>query len=169
MLACHWIHTGLEGTLNNIALGALALGFVATVAGNAHGQSLRADTLRVAGLGQPVEVLRDRWGVPHIYAKNEHDLFFAQGYSAARDRAFQFEMWRRQATGTMAEVIGKREVQRDQGARLFKYRGNMASELAHWGATRICPIGEMQKPSLLWRHDGRPSLGDLVTWTHLEM
>ena len=92
----------------------------------------RTDTLRVSGLEQPVEVLRDQWGIPHIYAQNEHDLFFAQGYSAARDRAFQFEMWRRQATGTMAEVIGRREVQRDQGARLFRYRGSMAAELAHY-------------------------------------
>lgn len=92
----------------------------------------RTDTLRVSGLQQPVEVLRDQWGIPHIYAQNEHDLFFAQGYSAARDRAFQFEMWRRQATGTMAEVIGRREVQRDQGARLFRYRGSMAAELAHY-------------------------------------
>lgn len=43
-----------------------------------------------------------------------------------------------------------------------------ALELAHWGATRICPLGRMQNPSLLWRHDGRPALGDLVTWTDLE-
>ena len=94
--------------------------------------AVRTDTLRVAGLGQPVEVLRDRWGIPHIYARNEHDLFFAQGYSAARDRAFQFEMWRRQATGTMAEVIGPRELARDQGARLFRFRGSMEAEMAHY-------------------------------------
>lgn len=43
-----------------------------------------------------------------------------------------------------------------------------ALELAHWGASRICPVGRMQSPSLLWRHDGRPALGDLVTWTDLE-
>ena len=45
----------------------------------------------------------------------------------------------------------------------------IAIELAHWGVTRICPLGQMQNPSLLWRHDGRPSLGDLVTWTDWEM
>jgi Acyl-CoA reductase (LuxC) len=45
----------------------------------------------------------------------------------------------------------------------------MAKELAHWGVTRICPIGQMQNPSLTWRHDGRPSLEDLVTWTNWEM
>jgi penicillin amidase len=51
--------------------------------------------LRLAGLERPVEVLRDAWGVAHIYAATEHDLFFAQGYTAARDRTFQFELWRR--------------------------------------------------------------------------
>jgi hypothetical protein len=45
----------------------------------------------------------------------------------------------------------------------------LATELAHWGATRVCPIGQMQAPPLAWRHDGRPTLGDLVTWTDWEM
>jgi len=45
----------------------------------------------------------------------------------------------------------------------------IATQLARWGATRICPLGQMQNPPLLWRHDGRPALGDLVTWTDLEM
>lgn len=44
----------------------------------------------------------------------------------------------------------------------------LALELAKWGATRICPIGRMQNPPLSWRHDGRPALGDLVTWTDWE-
>ena len=42
-------------------------------------------TLEVEGLQQPVEILKDQWGISHIYAETEHDLFFAQGYSAARD------------------------------------------------------------------------------------
>ena len=101
----------------------------------------RDDTLRIAGLQKPVEILRDHWGVSHIYAKNEHDLFLAQGYTAARDRAFQFEMWRRQATGTMSEIAGRRELKRDQGARLFKFRGNMATELAHYHPRGAAIIG----------------------------
>jgi hypothetical protein len=44
----------------------------------------------------------------------------------------------------------------------------MARQLAHWGVSRICPIGRMQEPPAAWRHDGRPALGDLVTWTDLE-
>ena len=89
-------------------------------------------TVRVPGLSQPVEILRDRWGIAHIYAQTEGDLFFAQGYNAARDRLFQFEMWRRQATGTTAEVFGRRELKRDIGARLHQFRGDMRQELTHY-------------------------------------
>jgi len=41
----------------------------------------------------------------------------------------------------------------------------LATELARWGVTRVCPLGQMQSPPLTWRHDGRPSVGDLITWT----
>ncbi|MBD2757818.1 penicillin acylase family protein [Spirosoma validum] len=95
-------------------------------------QSQSANTITATGLQQPVEIIRDRWGVNHIYAKNEHDLFFAQGYSAAQDRLFQLEIWRRQATGTVAELLGPQETKRDIGARLFRFRGNMDQELKHY-------------------------------------
>ena len=42
-------------------------------------------------------------------------------------------------------------------------------QLAHWGVTRVCPIGQMQNPPLTWRHDGRPALGDYVRWTDWEL
>ncbi len=84
------------------------------------------------GLSQPVEIRRDRWGVNHIYAASEPDLFFAQGYAAAKDRLFQFELWRRQATGTVAEILGPREIERDRGARLHMFRGDLDAELAHY-------------------------------------
>ncbi len=86
----------------------------------------------VEGLDRPVEILKDKWGISHIYAETEHDLFFAQGYSAARDRLFQFELWRAQATGTTAEILGPRAIARDHGTRLFKFRGDMAGELNHY-------------------------------------
>jgi hypothetical protein len=44
----------------------------------------------------------------------------------------------------------------------------LATELARWGVTRVCQLGRMQQPPLAWRHDGRPALGDLVTWTDWE-
>ena len=84
------------------------------------------------GLDKPVEILKDHWGISHIYAETEHDLFFAQGYSAARDRLFQFEIWRAQATGTVAEILGSRAVDRDHGTRLFKFRGPMHEEMNHY-------------------------------------
>ena len=87
------------------------------------------ETLAAPGLSQPVEILRDRWGISHIYAQNENDLFFAQGYNAARDRLFQLEVWRRQATGTLAEILGPRELKRDIANRLFMYRGDLGPEL----------------------------------------
>ena len=77
----------------------------------------------IDGLNSSVEIIRDQWGINHIYAQNQHDLFFAQGYAAAKDRLFQFEIWRRQATGTVAELLGERELKRDIGTRLFKYQG----------------------------------------------
>jgi penicillin G amidase len=88
--------------------------------------------LTVVGLEKPVEIIRDEYGVNHIYAQNEHDLFFAQGYSAAKDRLFQFEIWRRQASGTVSEILGERELKRDIGVRLFKYRGDLEKEFNHY-------------------------------------
>ncbi|MDQ2712519.1 MAG: penicillin acylase family protein [Acidobacteriota bacterium] len=84
--------------------------------------------LRVAGLKLPVEVIRDRWGVPHIYAKNSDDLFFAQGYLTAHDRLFQLDLWRRIGTGKLAEVLGPQYLKRDRIARLVRYRGSWDDE-----------------------------------------
>lgn len=89
-------------------------------------------SLDLPGLDQSVEILVDRWGVSHIYAETEHDLFFAQGWNAARDRLFQLELWRRQATGTVSEILGERELQRDIGTRLFKFRRDLEQELNHY-------------------------------------
>ena len=87
---------------------------------------------KINGLEEEVEVLRDDYGINHIYANNENDLFFMQGYLAAKDRLFQFEIWRRQATGTVAEIFGEEEFERDLGTRLFKFRGDIEEELNHY-------------------------------------
>lgn len=81
-----------------------------------------------------------------IYVKGVANLRQAlEGADAIRDHVSTVGL---AATGTRAETLAK--------------------ELAGWGATRICPIGQMQKPPLTWRHDGRPTLGELVTWTDWE-
>ena len=79
-----------------------------------------------------VEVFQDNNGINHIYANNQEDLFFMQGYLAAKDRLFQFEIWRRQATGTVSEILGADELERDIGTRLFKFRGNIEDESNHY-------------------------------------
>jgi penicillin amidase len=83
---------------------------------------------KAAGVREPVEILRDRWGVPHIYAKNTDDLFFAQGWITAKDRLFQIDLWRRTGTGKLAEVLGPTAVARDRIARLVRYRGDWTKE-----------------------------------------
>jgi penicillin amidase len=85
-------------------------------------------TIAVEGLREPVEVLRDRWGIAHIYAKTAEDLFFAQGFVAAQDRLYQMEIWRRTGTGELADVFGSQYAERDRFARLVRYRGDMEAE-----------------------------------------
>ncbi|MBO8196965.1 penicillin acylase family protein [Streptomyces smyrnaeus] len=87
----------------------------------------------VPGLAQPVEILVDRWGVPHLYAASRTDLFLAQGFNAARERLFQLDLWRRRGLGLLSEVFGERYVEHDRAARLFLYRGDMAEEWAAYG------------------------------------
>jgi penicillin amidase len=84
------------------------------------------------GILEEVIVRRDSWGINHIEAKNEQDLFFSQGYLAAKDRLFQFELWRRKATGTTAELVGPAGLKSDIGARLLRYRKDMDLELNHY-------------------------------------
>jgi acyl-homoserine lactone acylase PvdQ len=81
--------------------------------------------LRAPGLRSDVQVVRDIWGIPHIYAQSTDDLFFAQGYVMAQDRLWQMEMWRRAAEGRLAEIAGPGAVARDRQTRLLKYRGPM--------------------------------------------
>src|SRR2546428_11002588 len=79
---------------------------------SARGRLAQLDgTITVSGLDSVVEVRRDRWGVPHIYAKTQQDLFFAQGFVAAQDRLWQMEMWRRVGGGRVGEGIGTRPVE----------------------------------------------------------
>ncbi|WP_426244367.1 penicillin acylase family protein [Nocardioides sp. LHG3406-4] len=87
----------------------------------------------VPGLSDPVEILIDTWGVPHIYAANDTDAFFAQGFNAARDRLFHIDLWRRRGLGRLSEVFGESHIERDRAARLFLYRGDMRAEWLAYG------------------------------------
>lgn len=89
-------------------------------------------TIHIPGLQRPVTVLRDRWGVPHIFAETQDDLFLAQGFVAAQDRLWQLEIWRRAGEGRLAEIAGPEAVERDRFARLLRYRGDLAAEYASY-------------------------------------
>ena len=79
--------------------------------------------LDVPGLREPVEVLRDEWGIPHIYAQNVDDLFMAQGYVMAQDRLWQMEMWRRWREGRLSEIFGPEAFDYDLRTRQMMFRG----------------------------------------------
>lgn len=117
--------------LNRRIAALLASGLIVVLAGCAAPGG-KKDTIDMAGLSQPVEIVRDKHGVSHIYAQNQNDLFFAQGFSAARDRLWQLDLWRRQGEGKMAEQFGPRFIEQDRAARLFLFRGDMQAEFASY-------------------------------------
>ena len=85
-------------------------------------------TVTVPGLLAEVEVIRDPWGVPHIYADNLDDLFLAQGFVQAQDRLWQMDMYRRAGEGRLSEILGPDALRHDRVARLIKYRGPWTDE-----------------------------------------
>jgi penicillin G amidase len=84
---------------------------------------------RLLGLQQRVEVLRDSYGVPHIYAQTAYDLFFMQGYVTAQDRLFQMDLYRRAGAGRLAEVLGEPALDSDKQFRTFGLARVAAQEL----------------------------------------
>lgn len=92
--------------------------------------AVRHEGRAVQGLAQPAEIIVDRWGIPHIYAKSAKDAFFLQGYNAARDRLWQIDLWRKRGLGRLSASLGPSYVAQDRAARLFLYRGDMAAEWA---------------------------------------
>jgi penicillin amidase len=76
----------------------------------------------LVGLRAPVEVIRDRWGIPHIYAENDHDLMYAQGFVHAQERLWQMDYNRRLASGRLAEIIGPQALPLDRWIRILGLR-----------------------------------------------
>jgi penicillin G amidase len=100
---------------------------------SAH-EPLPSSSIKARGLRAPVEILEDRWGVSHIYASSREDVFFAQGFNAARQRLWQMDLWRRRGLGRLAEALGPRFIDKDRAARLFLYNGDMRREWRAYGA-----------------------------------
>ena len=108
------------------------------------------ETVRVPGLRAAAEIRVDRWGVPHLYARSETDLFYLQGFNAARDRLFQIDLWRRRGLGLLSEVFGPGFLEQDRAARLFLYRGDMDSEWRIYsarGTREAQPVSALSRTS----------------------
>ncbi len=69
--------------------------------------------LKLSGLSNPVDIYRDSFGIPNIYAQSTHDLFFAQGYVHAQDRFWQMDFWRHIGSGRLSEMFGSSELKTD--------------------------------------------------------
>lgn len=101
---------------------------VAAVAGGAGVYLARrpfpqiSGAVRVSGLGDPVEVVRDRWGIPHLFARSSRALFLAQGFVHAQDRLWQMELNRRTASGRLAEIFGEAALPTDRFLRTIGLR-----------------------------------------------
>jgi len=88
----------------------------------------------LTGVSTPVELVRDRWGIPHISAHNAQDLFFAQGYVHAQDRRFQMEMYRRASEGRLSELVGEGAVELDRVWRAMRFKAtakDLVDSLTH--------------------------------------
>lgn len=89
-----------------------------------------AGTLKVAGLQAQVDVYRTAEGIPHIYADNPHDLFFAQGYIHAQDRFYQMDFWRHLTSGRLSELYGAGQLETDKFLRTVGWDRVAAEEYA---------------------------------------
>ncbi len=89
--------------------------------------------LGVGGLNDRVEVIRDEWGVPHIFATNTDDLFFAQGYTHAQERFWQMDFWRHIGAGRLSELFGEDQVDTDKFLRSLDFTGLARQEMAMMG------------------------------------
>ncbi|HSG55653.1 MAG TPA: penicillin acylase family protein, partial [Paracoccaceae bacterium] len=81
-------------------------------------------TYHLPGLAAAATLKIDRWGLAHIRAEGLQDLFFAQGFNAARDRLWQIDLWRKRGLGLLAADFGPGFLMQDRAARLFLYRGD---------------------------------------------
>ena len=89
-----------------------------------------ASRTRLCGVEAPVEIIRDRWGIPHIRGANVADCFFAQGYAHAQDRLWQMDAARRRAVGRYAEWAGTPALAADMLARRLDIEGASRRDLA---------------------------------------
>ncbi len=108
-----WFPKILKRTLIMLlVLGLLLVGFATYTVRQSFPQE--SGTIQLPELKAKVTVQRDKWGIPHIYAANSHDLFMAQGYIHAQDRFWQMDFWRHIGSGRLSEMFGSSQVDTDR-------------------------------------------------------
>lgn len=117
-----------------VAVAALFTGTVLVPASARTTTDTETDTFQVKGLEKPGSITIDKWGIPHIYAQTLYDVFFLQGFNAARDRLFQIDLWRKRGLGEMAKDFGPDYVDGDRMARSVLFRGDMYREWLAYGS-----------------------------------
>ncbi len=105
-------------------------------------ESLAQESVTLDGLKERAEIAVDRFGIAHIRAESLDDLFFAQGFNAARDRLWQIDLWRKRGLGLLAADFGPGFLAQDRAARLFLYRGDMQREWAAYGCADMRAVCE---------------------------
>jgi penicillin amidase len=109
----------------------VAIVFVAYVfVGVRAGADPPTGTLALPGVREPVTIVRDARGIPHVRARNEHDLFFAEGYLQGVDRLFQLDIYKRAVAGRLSEILGSSTLDADEAARTCDVRGIARAQLA---------------------------------------
>jgi penicillin amidase len=86
--------------------------------------------LRIGGIEAPVDISRDRWGVPHIRARTEQDLWFGQGFCHGQDRLWQIDFYRRAGAGRLSEIAGRQSLATDRFMRTLGLRRAAQAEVA---------------------------------------
>jgi penicillin amidase len=180
----NFTHVGRTIGLTSLTLGAAA-GLVSMGALAAFRRSLpRTDgSLRVPGVQQPVEIRRDRWGVPHIYAASSDDVFVALGYVHAQERLWQMELNRATATGHLAEIFGSAALDSDRFVRVMGFGRQAERDAAHLdepthaatsayvrGINAFLETNHSRLPLefALLRHHPRPwQVSDTLAWSKL--
>ncbi|TAN51313.1 MAG: penicillin acylase family protein, partial [Betaproteobacteria bacterium] len=138
--------------------------------------------IRIAGISAAVEIQRDRYGIPHIFAQRDEDAIFALGYVHAQDRLWQMEMNRRIGAGRLAEILGPSALETDRFLRTLGVRRAAEANLrgidaqarslleAYAAGVNAFLAGNPVLPPEFWLTGARPepwTPADSATWTKM--
>ena len=138
-------------------------------------------SIRLESLSAAVEIFFDSWGVPHIYAKTEHDALFSQGYVHAQERLFQMDFNRRLGSGRLSEVLGQTALPLDRWMRIIGLRRaavlcldvmdnaeRSAAEAYAMGVNARIVQGRLPAEFTLLRYKPEPwNVLDQITWSKM--